>query len=151
MHKLQFKQVIPKPIETVWQFFSNPNNLEVITPKEMSFEHTVYEEDTIYAGMIIVHKVRPILKIPITWVTEITQVKTPNLFIDEQRKGIYKFWHHQHHFKTVKNGTEMTDILHYEVPLYLFGSFTNKLYVQNKIKEIFHYRYQKIEEIFGKP
>ena len=74
VHKLQFKQIIAQPIEVVWQFFSNPNNLETITPPEMGFKHTVYEDDCVYAGMIILHKVKPVLNLPINWMTEITQV-----------------------------------------------------------------------------
>ncbi|MBK6275800.1 MAG: SRPBCC family protein [Saprospirales bacterium] len=91
VHKLQFKQIIAQPIEVVWQFFSNPNNLETITPPEMGFKHTVYEDDCVYAGMIILHKVKPVLNLPINWMTEITQVNAPNLFIDEQRKGNLQF------------------------------------------------------------
>lgn len=150
IHKLQFTQIIPQPIEKVWQFFSNPNNLETITPPEIGFEHTVYDNDKVYAGMIILHKVKPVLNIPVEWMTEITQVKEPRLFIDEQRKGIYKFWHHQHHFKPTEHGTEMTDIIHYEVPLHFLGNIVNTVYVKKKINDIFDYRYKKIEEIFGK-
>lgn len=150
VHKLQFKQIIAQPIEVVWQFFSNPNNLETITPPEMGFKHTVYEDDCVYAGMIILHKVKPVLNLPINWMTEITQVNAPNLFIDEQRKGIYSFWHHQHHFKSVEQGTEMIDIVHYEVPYGFLGDVVNTLYVRNKIQAVFDFRFKKVEEIFGK-
>lgn len=150
VHKLQFKQVIPQPIESVWQFFSNPKNLEKITPPEMGFEHTVYSNENMYAGMIIMHKVRPILNIPVNWVTEITQVNAPHFFIDEQRKGIYSFWHHQHHFEAVENGTEMTDIIHYEVPFGFLGDIVNSIFVRNKLHEVFEYRFKKVDEIFGK-
>ena len=81
--------------------------------------------------------------------TEITHVADKQFFIDEQRFGPYKFWHHQHHFKPVENGVEMTDLLHYKVPYYFIGSIANRVFVKNKVEQIFDFRYKKIQEMFG--
>ena len=85
----------------------------------------------------------------IYWMTEITQVKDKEYFIDEQRFGPYKLWHHQHHFKEIPGGVEMTDIVHYKNPMWLLGNIANSLFVKNKLKGIFDYRYKKVEELFG--
>jgi ligand-binding SRPBCC domain-containing protein len=102
-----------------------------------------------YAGQIIEYTVKPVLGIPLYWMTEITQVKDKEYFIDEQRFGPYSLWHHQHHFKAIDGGVEMTDIIHYKNPLGIFGKITNALFVKNKLKGIFDYRFKKVEEMFG--
>lgn len=98
--------------------------------------------------MIITYKVRPLLNIPITWVTEITHVRQPNFFVDEQRFGPYKFWHHQHIFKEVEGGIEMEDIVSYAVPFGFVGIIINRLIISEKINEIFSFRKEKLTELF---
>ena len=105
--------------------------------------------DTMYEGQIIEYKVRPVLGIPLYWMTEITHVKDKVFFIDEQRFGPYSLWHHQHHFKETDKGVEMTDLLHYKVPLYALGRAVNKLFVSAQVKKIFDYRYKAVEKMFG--
>ena len=105
--------------------------------------------DIMYAGQIIEYTVKPVLGIPIYWMTEITQVKDKEYFIDEQRFGPYTLWHHQHHFKEIPGGVEMTDIVHNKNPFWFLGNIANALFVKNKLKEIFDYRYKKVEELFG--
>jgi ligand-binding SRPBCC domain-containing protein len=149
-----FKRVqhIPASLQEVWNFFSSAANLQAITPADMGFKviskHTAGE--TIYAGQIIEYKVSPLFGIPIYWMTEITYVKELVYFVDEQRFGPYTMWHHQHHFKEIPGGVEMTDIVHYKNPLWIIGDIANSLFVKNKLEKIFDYRYKKIEELFGK-
>ena len=100
--------------------------------------------------MIIYYKVSPILKIPTRWVTEITHVKKNQYFVDEQRVGPYKIWHHEHHFKVQKDGVLMTDIISYKLPFGILGRIVNFLFIKNKINDIFNYRYNRMEEIFNK-
>jgi ligand-binding SRPBCC domain-containing protein len=82
--------------------------------------------------------------------TEITQVKDKQYFIDEQRYGPYSLWHHQHHFKAIDGGVEMTDIIHYKNPLGVLGKLANIIFVQKQLNGIFDYRFTKVEELFGK-
>jgi ligand-binding SRPBCC domain-containing protein len=70
--------------------------------------------------------------------------------VDEQRKGPYSLWHHQHHFKAIEGGVEMTDIVHYKNPLGILGRMANVLLVKKKLEHIFDYRVKKVEERFGK-
>lgn len=109
-----------------------------------------YNADTkMYAGMIITYKISPLAGIKLNWMTEITQVKDHQYFVDEQRFGPYALWHHQHHFNEIEGGVLMTDILNYAIPYGVIGRLTNKLFVGKKIKEIFEFRRRAIEELFG--
>jgi ligand-binding SRPBCC domain-containing protein len=79
------------------------------------------------------------------WMTEITHVQDNTLFVDEQRIGPYKLWHHQHRFQPVDNGVLMTDIVHYSLPFSFIGNLAHALFVRKKLEDIFDYRYEKIE------
>ncbi len=150
-HSIKTVQKIPIPLEKAWDFFSNPANLQAITPDNMGFKViSKHHGDTMYAGQIIEYTVKPVLGIPLYWMTEITQVKDSSYFIDEQRFGPYSLWHHQHHFKAIEGGVEMTDIIHYKNPLGILGKLANTLFVHSQLKGIFNYRLKKVEEMFGK-
>lgn len=84
------------------------------------------------------------------WMTEITHVVPREFFVDEQRFGPYSLWHHQHHFKIIEGGVEMTDIVHYKLPLWWLGDIANALYVKNELDKIFQFRFRKVEALFGK-
>jgi len=142
-------QVIPADLQAVWNFFSNPANLQAITPADMNFKVTSTQQvDKVYAGQVIEYKVSPVLGIPLYWMTEITHVVPGTYFVDEQRFGPYSLWHHQHHFKLLETGVEMTDIIHYKLPLWFLGDIANALFVKQKLKKIFDFRRQKVNELF---
>jgi ligand-binding SRPBCC domain-containing protein len=103
-----------------------------------------------YAGQIVEYTVKPLLGIPIYWMTEITHVIEKKYFVDEQRYGPYSLWHHQHHFKEIESGVEMTDIVHYKIPFWFIGDIANHLLVKNQLQQIFDYRYRIVEKRFGK-
>jgi ligand-binding SRPBCC domain-containing protein len=149
VYKLHRVQLLRTTMDEAWRFFSNPNNLQAITPPFMKFKITNTYGDEMYAGQLIEYRVRPLLGIPLYWMTEITHIKDKEYFVDEQRFGPYKFWHHQHHFKEVEHGVEMTDLLHYKIPYYFLGDVANRLLVQKKVAQIFDYREKKIKEMYG--
>lgn len=148
---LKFSQFLPISLSEAWDFFSSPMNLAKITPKEMAFTVTspIQADEKMYPGMIITYKVSPVAGIKLNWMTEITQVSDQKYFIDEQRFGPYKFWHHQHHFKAVPGGVEMTDLLTYGLPMGIFGNIANSIFVARKLQQIFNFRRQKTIELFG--
>ena len=151
VHSIKTVQKIPISLEKAWNFFSDPGNLQVITPDNMGFKViSKHQGSRMYAGQLIEYKVRPVLNIPIYWMTEITQVKDMEYFIDEQRFGPYALWQHQHHFKEIPGGVEMTDIVHYKNRLWWLGRLANSLFVKKKLTRIFDYRFQKVEALFGK-
>lgn len=148
MYTLKAEQVIPISLDVAWDFFSNPNNLPKITPSWLNLKVTSDLPDKMYQGMIITYKVYPVFGIPQNWVTEITTVKEKNFFIDEQRFGPYKFWHHQHHFKEINDGVEMRDIVSYALPFDPLSRSLNKLLVDKKVKGIFKFRKEVIVKYF---
>lgn len=151
VYSLFSRQKLPVSLEAVWAFFSDPKNLAAVTPPHLNLKvtHEVFG-GAAYAGQVMTYKVKPLLGIPINWMTEITHVEPMKYFVDEQRKGPYKLWHHQHHFKAIEGGVEMTDLVHYRVPFGIIGSLANALLVKKELKKIFAYRYQKITALFGK-
>jgi ligand-binding SRPBCC domain-containing protein len=148
LHRLEFKLFIPATLDVVWDFFSSPSNLAKITPPEMGFLITSPAQQEMYPGMFITYKVSPVLGIKLNWVTEITQLSFHKFFIDEQRRGPYSIWHHEHHFMEVNGGVEMRDILYYRVPFGFLGTIADFVFVRKKIKEIFDFREIRIKEIF---
>ncbi len=105
--------------------------------------------EEMYAGMLISYHVRPVLGIPLKWVTEITHVRNRSFFVDEQRFGPYALWHHQHHFREIEGGVEMRDIVHYKIPFGPVGRLVNRLFVGSQVQSIFRYRQQQLERLFG--
>ena len=150
LYQLKTKQNIPISIDKAWSFFSNPENLKEITPKEMNFTIICGANRSIYSGQIIQYKVTPMLGISTKWVTEITHVKEKEYFVDEQRFGPYALWHHKHFIKEIEGGIEMEDIVDYKIPFGLLGQFAHWLFVKNKLNQIFKYREQILIKLFGK-
>lgn len=149
MKTLKFSQILPISIVEAWKFFSNPKNLSLITPPYMGFNLTSeLHSDKMYPGMIITYRVYPLLGIPLRWVTEITQVDEPNYFIDNQKSGPYKFWHHQHFFNETDQGTEMVDIINLAAPFGWLGLVAERFVVEKKVQEIFRYRSEKLKRLF---
>ncbi len=151
MTQLISEQFLPISIEEAWSFFSNPVNLNEITPESMSFKILTELPDKVYEGLIIKYTVSPMLNIPLTWVTRINMVNEPYCFMDEQLKGPYKIWKHEHHFKSVDGGVMMKDILNYDIGKGFLGSIAGFLFVHKKVKGIFTYRKAKLEKLFGVP
>ena len=149
MHQFIRKQFVKTDLQTCWDFFSSPANLKRITPSYMGFDVKTEVPTKMYEGLIIAYTVKPLLGIPVEWVTEITHVKDKSFFVDEQRKGPYTMWHHEHHFKEVEGGVEMTDIVSYIIPLGFLGKLVEPFLVKPKLEEIFAYRFKIVEEVFA--
>ena len=150
IYQLKSSQRLPISLETAWNFFSNPANLSKITPNWLNFEVCTELPEKVHAGMIITYFVRPLLNIPQTWITEITHLNEPNYFVDEQRFGPYKMWHHEHIFtETEDGGVLMEDTASYIIPFGFVGRILNRSIISQKIKEIFNYRSNVLEKMFG--
>ncbi|MBI1268228.1 MAG: hypothetical protein GC193_12450 [Cryomorphaceae bacterium] len=150
IHRLTSEQFLPIDLEKAWTFFSSPENLNRITPADMHFEILSGAEAKAYTGQLITYKIRPLMNIPMNWVTEITACEDFMYFIDEQRFGPYAFWHHQHHFEKVEGGVLMRDILHYALPGGWLGNIFGGPIVHPRVKEIFRYREQILNDLFPK-
>ncbi len=150
VYKLEQKQKFPISLDRCWIFFSDPKNLQKITPPEMDFEIKSDLPEKIYAGQIIMYRIKLLPGIKITWVTEISHVSDKLSFVDEQRFGPYKFWHHQHIFLQVDGGMECRDIVHYAIPLGFIGRIKNKLVISRQLDKIFKYRKNVLNTMFGR-
>ncbi|GAB5465844.1 MAG: SRPBCC family protein [Candidatus Kapaibacteriales bacterium] len=149
-HYLNARQNVPIDIDTAWKFLSDPRNLSTITPPDMGFQITSKDlPEKMYPGMVITYKVSPCPGFKTTWVTEITQVKEPEYFIDNQRTGPYQVWHHQHFLKEIPGGVQMDDKIHYVAPFAILGDIANALIIKSKLRKIFEYRKTALEKKFG--
>ncbi|MDZ4750035.1 MAG: SRPBCC family protein [Flavobacteriales bacterium] len=150
LYTVKTEQKIPVAQNELWDFISSPINLRVITPPSMGFEVTTEGLPSVmYPGMIISYKVRPLMNIPVTWVTEITHVEHGKYFVDEQRKGPYTMWHHEHRLEAIPGGVLMNDIVSYIPPMGPLGDIANSILIKGKLKDIFEYRRLRLIEIFG--
>ena len=149
IYTLHKKQQLPISVDTAWKFLSNPKNLKIITPDYMSFNIISHIDRPLYTGQIIQYIVTPLLGIKTKWVSEITHIEEKKYFVDEQMYGPYALWHHKHFIKEIEGGVEMEDIIDYKVPLGLLGQIAHPFIVKPKLEEIFNYRQQKLEELFG--
>lgn len=150
VYQLKKEQLVPAGIDEIWDFISSPANLSKITPEKMGFEITSGELlEKMYPGMIISYKVRPLLGIKMTWVTEITQVKEKQYFVDEQRVGPYSMWHHEHILEEQENGILMKDIITYRPPMGFLGALANRLFIRKQLDGIFSFRKEAMEKRFG--
>lgn len=150
VYQLYREQKIKASKKEIWNFISSPKNLQEITPDSMGFE--ILNDDLpekMYPGMIIRYHVRPLLGIKTLWVTEITQVREGEYFIDEQRVGPYSIWHHQHFIEEIDGGILMKDLITYQPPFGILGSIANALIIKSKLKEIFAYRKIAMEKRYG--
>ena len=151
LYHLHYAQKFPVSQDEVWDFISNPENLALITPSEVGFEilnrHLVQK---MYEGLVIHYRIRPLWGIPLSWVSVIPHFAPPGFFADEQKYGPYKFWHHQHFLHPIEGGVEMTDVIHYQMPMGFLGDWLHSFLVRKKLKRIFEFRKQKLEEKFGR-
>jgi len=146
--RLECRQCLPLSLAHGWDFFSRPDNLVRITPPDLGFEVTSVLPERMYAGMIVSYRVNPFGRISVPWVTEITHVREAEFFVDEQRSGPFRFWHHQHHFQEVAGGIEMTDLVHYQLPFGWLGNLLAGRLVERRLSAIFAYRRQRLETLF---
>ena len=149
IHRFTATQFLPVDLETAWRFFSDPRNLQLITPPWLNLVPTSEVPGEMHPGLVVTYQVKPALGIPVGWVTEITHVVDRQLFVDEQRSGPYRFWHHQHHFREVPGGTEASDILHYALPFGTAGDLLGARLVRRRVGEIFEYRRGALVARFG--
>ncbi|MGG6230150.1 SRPBCC family protein [Tenacibaculum sp. SDUM215027] len=150
IYTLSTEQVLNVPLQQAWDFFSSPENLQKITPSHMGFQITSGVDKKAYAGQIITYKVGVLPGVKSNWVTEITQVKEQQFFIDEQRFGPYKMWHHEHRFEELPNGkTVMKDKISYRIPFGFLGHIAQSIFIKKQLKEIFKHRYSTLEKLFN--
>lgn len=149
LYTLHAEQRLPIPPRQAWDFFADPRNLAEITPPSLGFRITLELPPRMHAGMIVTYRVTPLFGVPVGWVTEITHVREPRFFVDEQRFGPYRFWHHQHHFREVDGGTEVRDLVHYALPRLPAAGLARWMVVEPRLRRIFAHRREVLAQRFG--
>ena len=147
-YQLHREQVISRPIESVFAFFADARNLERITPPWLKFSILTPAPIEMRSGAIIEYRIGwgPVL---LRWRTEILDWNPPHHFIDVQRRGPYRLWHHAHRFEAVDGGTRMSDIVEYALPLGPLGRMMHAMCVRRDLERIFDYRRNIIEQVFS--
>jgi ligand-binding SRPBCC domain-containing protein len=143
---LETRVSLPGPRASIFPFFANAGNLESITPPWLRFEVLTPLPITMCAGALIQYRLR-LHGIAVRWQTEITVWEPPLRFVDEQRRGPYRKWIHEHTFAECAGGTEMRDFVRYAVP---GGWLVNYLFVRRDVRKIFEYRARKLHELLAK-
>lgn len=135
---------LPQPRATVFPFFANAQNLEAITPPFIRFTVLTPAPIEMRQGTLIDYRLR-VRGFPVRWRTLISTWEPPFRFVDEQLRGPYRQWIHEHTFEEHDGGTLMTDRVRYKVP---GGALINRLFVRDDVKRIFEFRRQKLLELF---
>jgi ligand-binding SRPBCC domain-containing protein len=144
---LESQVLLPKPISEVFEFFSEPRNLERLTPPWLRFEVITPAKIEMGPGARIDYRLR-LRGIPIRWQSEITVWEPPVRFVDEQHRGPYRQWIHEHRFAGLGDHTLATDHVRYAV---LGGALVNRLFVAPDLKRVFAYRVEQMNRIFASP
>ena len=148
IYQLKRSQTIPASLEEVWAYFSRPENLNEITPPDLKFQILLGGDQPMYQGQLMAYRIQLFPLFRTSWLTEITQVREPLYFADQQRLGPYRFWLHEHHFRAVPAGVEMGDQVTYQLPLGFLGDLVHTILIGPRLERIFDYRAEKIAEIF---
>ena len=149
IYTLRTIQRLPVSQDSAWNFFSDPKNLQEITPDHMGFRILSGGDRPMFAGQIIQYIVKPFPGISTKWVSEITHLQQRSYFVDEQRFGPYSLWHHKHFIRQIDGGVEMEDVIDYKLPFGILGRLLHPWLVKPKLDEIFAYRRNKLIELFG--
>lgn len=147
LYSFKTTQLLPVSLEYAWHFFSTPKNLQKLTPDTLDFKITGPPLTEIFQGQIITYSIRIFPPFRTNWVTEITSVETHKCFVDEQRYGPYKMWHHLHQFEEVEGGVLMTDQVHFKLPFALLAPIAYRLFIKKKLRSIFDYRKVVLDEM----
>ncbi|RQV92976.1 MAG: CDP-paratose 2-epimerase [Calditrichaeota bacterium] len=140
--------LIKKPLAEVFSFFSNAENLQVITPPNLQFRILTPTPIEMKSGALIDYRIR-LFGVPFHWKTEIMEWQPPVKFVDNQISGPYRQWIHTHSFEETKDGVIMTDLVHYKLYGWFLKNIINRYFVAPQIRKIFEFRREKLHHILN--
>jgi ligand-binding SRPBCC domain-containing protein len=149
LKQLYREQVIATDLNTAWDFIRRPQNLNRITPDDMSFEIISEVPEEMYNGLMIEYRIGIPLLGKQPWLSEIKHVRDHHSFVDEQRSGPYRLWYHYHEISEHADGVRFVDRVHYTLPFGPLGAIAHWLYVKKQLQYIFDYRRQAMVEVFS--
>jgi len=146
LYTLRREQTVKAPLEEVFRFFEQPDNLEKITPDSVGFNILTPRPIKMQVGAVLDYTIK-LLGLPVRWTTQITEYEPPYRFVDVALRGPYSFWHHTHTFEAGGQGTVMTDVVRYALPFGYLGGITHALWVRRQLNQIFDYRSRIIQRM----
>ncbi|MFZ0427562.1 MAG: SRPBCC family protein [Acidobacteriota bacterium] len=149
LFRFERTQILRVGLAEAWAFFSDPRNLAKITPPELHLSPSGTVPGQMHPGMIVTYRIRLGPGIPVRWITEITHVEAPHIFVDEQRFGPYRFWHHLHRFRPAPDGVNADDLVHYGLYGGPLAGLLNAAVVRPQLERIFEFRRRSLEGRFG--
>ena len=132
----------------MFSFFSQPNNLSLITPPRLKFDILTPLPIKMKEGQLIDYSLTIMYFFKLHWRTLITDYERPYKFIDQQIKGPYSLWHHTHIFEEKDGGTVIYDNVTYAIPFGVIGRLIHALYIKYDVQSIFKYRHKILNQIF---
>lgn len=151
MYILERQQRVTGTLEQAWAFLQNPANLDRITPPDLQFHIVTDIPAIMYNGLIVEYRITIPLIGTHSWVTEIKHIREGLSFVDEQRLGPYRFWHHYHEIRQEKGGVLLMDRICYQPPFGVLGRLAHRLYIRQTLERIFDYRRLRLEELLSGP
>jgi ligand-binding SRPBCC domain-containing protein len=148
-HLLEFQTKLYRPLEEVFDFFSKAENLNKVTPAELSFVFLTPMPIKMHVGSVIDYRIK-LMGVPFFWRTIITDWEPPYRFVDQQMRGPYVFWHHEHTFEQKEDHVLMIDRVHYLSPGWIFEPLVDSLFVRKQLQKVWQYREKSFETLFGK-
>jgi ligand-binding SRPBCC domain-containing protein len=149
LFRFECTQILPVTLGEAWAFFSDPGNLAKITPPSLNLAPDSPVPAAMHPGMIVTYRIKVFPGLSMTWVTEITHVEAPNFFVDEQRFGPYRFWHHLHRFTPCEQGVVAEDMIHYGLHGGPLAGAINTVAVLPQLRKIFEFRRSALTDRFG--
>ncbi|MGD0980196.1 MAG: SRPBCC family protein [Solirubrobacteraceae bacterium] len=148
LHKLHREQLVARPLDEVFEFFSSAGNLALLTPSAMRFEMITPEPIEMATGTLLEYRLR-VHGVPIRWISRIEEWEHGRRFVDRQLKGPYKIWLHTHEFEATPGGTKVSDSVRYELPLGVLGELGGLPLVRRDLARIFDYRRDAVQKLLG--
>jgi ligand-binding SRPBCC domain-containing protein len=139
-------QIVSRPLDETFKFFSDPRNLPRLTPAFLKFKFLATPPATVRPGTVIDYEIR-LYGVPVRWRTRIEIVEPPHRFVDVQEKGPYALWRHTHSFREMAGGTEMSDRVEYAMPFGPLGEIAYRLFVARSLEKIFDFRTRELAAI----
>ncbi len=148
IHKLERTQLVPISIREAFDFFTNPRNLERLTPDLVHFQFLKAPPEKVLPGTILEYRLR-LYGLPVKWRTRIESIDAPTGFVDVQDKGPYAMWRHTHSFREVDaKHTEIRDQVEFAMPLGLLGEIVYRILVAGSLQQIFDFREAALRQLF---
>jgi ligand-binding SRPBCC domain-containing protein len=148
VHQLYREQFVPRPLDDVFAFFAEADNLERITPPWLGFGLLRSEPVELGVGTLIEYRLR-LHRIPLRWISRIQVWEPGRAFEDVQVKGPYRLWQHRHEFRRAGSGTLALDHVRYALPLGPLGELAHSMFVERDLARIFAFRYSAVARLLA--